>query len=167
LVPPFPGPAGPDRPKYETTTVLEQCGLEIAIPMRRTISGEAVPMGTVVAKIPRSLFDVLPHSWRCANDCITDADCDGEYYCENDPGTPCGPNPPTDPSGKCTPISLLPSFSLGSPEISGQFRAVMVVPLLGDENFTYQDLKKIFAPPPEAGSFWPGNLATDDTFFNG
>ena len=159
--------SGPDRPKYELTSVLDYSGCELTVPIQPTSSGKIVPMGTLLGKLPRSLFDILPHSWRCTNECDTDADCDTGYYCETDPGTPCGPNPPAQPRGLCTPRSLLPSFSLGIPEISGQFRAIMVVPLLEGENFTYQDLNKIFAPPPEAGSFWPGNLATDDTFLNG
>jgi len=166
-VPPLSGAPGPDRPKYETTTVLGHCALEITVPMKRTTSGEAAPMGTVVAKVPQSLFDILPHSWRCTNECDTDADCDEEYYCESDPSTPCGPNPPTDPFGKCTPRSLSPSFSLGIPIVSGQFRVAMVVPVLAGENFTYRDLNRVFAPPQTAGDVWLGNLATDDAFLNG
>ncbi|MFC1654665.1 hypothetical protein ACFL2F_02565 [Myxococcota bacterium] len=164
-VPPLPGVSGPDRPLYETTTLLDQCAFEVTIPIHKTASGEAGPIGTVVAQVPMSLFNVLPHSWKCAGGCDSDADCVEEYYCELDPTKPCGPNPPST-TGSCTPRSLLPILSLGSPDISGQFRAIMLVPLLEGENFTCQDLNRIFAPPIASRGVWPGNLATDDVFLS-
>ena len=159
---------GPDRPRYETTTLANHCASEVTIPLQETRSGEwAGSFGKVVAKVPSSLFRMLPHSWKCVGDCDTDADCDETYYCENDKTTPCGPKPPDLPKGSCTPRSLLPFFSLGDNNISGQFRVIITTPLLPVDNFAYFPVERTLAPPPGENALLPGNLTTDDTFLNG
>jgi hypothetical protein len=176
-VPPLPGPGGPDRPRYETTTVLGPCTDEIAIPLRLTASGRSTPsMGTIVGKVPASLFFLLPHSWKCAGDCQPNPGCnpsqdpyccDETYYCEMDETTPCGPIPENPEYGSCTPRSLPQFFGLGDNYISGQFRTVMLVPLLSGPSFTYRDLNRVLAPPPFERAILPGNFTTDDHFLNG
>jgi hypothetical protein len=167
-VPPLPGPGGPDRPRYETTTVLGPCTDGITIPLRLTASGSSTPpMGTVVGKVPASLFNLLPHSWKCAGDCDSDHDCDETYYCEMDETTPCGPKPPKIQQGTCTPRTLLPFYAMGDPYISGQMRVAMLVPVLPQASFTYRDSNKVFAPPPSDDAIPPGNVTTDDSFLNG
>ena len=167
-VPPLPGPGGPYRPRYETTTVLGPCTDAITIPMKLTASGRSTQsMGTVVGKVPASVFNLLPHSWKCAGDCDSDDDCDQTYYCEMDETKPCGPRPPEIPLGACTPRSLLPFFALGDYNISGQFRVAMLAPLISGDDISRQDLSRIFAPMHTADAIWPGNMAVDDTFLNG
>jgi hypothetical protein len=159
---------GADRARFETTTLVNHCASRVTIPLQETRSGEwAGSYGTVKAKVPLKLYNMLPHSWKCAGDCDTDADCDETYYCENDETTPCGPKPPEVPKGSCTPRSLLPFFSLGDNNISGQFRVVITTPLYPRDNFAYFPVERLFAPPPGEDALLPGNLTTDDTFLNG
>jgi len=167
-VPPLPGPGGPDRPRYETTTVMGPCTEDITIPLELTASGRSTPsMGTIVAKIPASVFNLLPHSWMCAGDCDSDRDCGETYYCEMDETTPCGPMPPDFSTGTCTPRTLLPFFNLGGSYMSGQMRVAMLVPVLPQDSFTCRDSIKVLAPPPFEDAIPPGNFATDDSFLNG
>ena len=169
-VPPLPGPGGPDRPRYETTTVLGPCTDQITIPLHLTASGRSTPaMGTMVSKVPTSVFAMLPHSWKCAGDCRSDSDCNEEcYYCELDETKPCGPTPSDPGVGSCTPKTLLPFFNLsGSPHLSGQFRVAMLVPVLPQASFGYGDSYNVLAPPPSEDAIPPGNFATDDSFLNG
>lgn len=156
------------RPKYETTTVVGHCGSAITIPLLETRSGQkSGEWGTVVGKVSRQVFSMLPHSWHCLGACITDADCNDGYYCQTDPALPCGPNPPQVPDGSCAPISLLPFFSLGDLYISGQFRVAITLPLYPVDNLSHFPVGRLFAPPPEAEALLPGNLSTDDAFLNG
>ena len=161
-VAPMPGATGGDRPKYETTTVLNHCSDKIVIPVRLTGSGTAAqPTGTIVAKVPSDIFELLPHSWKCSGECTAataDNDCDDTYYCETSTA-PC--------VNKCTPRSLLPFFSLGDSNISGQMRVALMMPVLPVDNFSQFDAKNLFAKPPADGAVLPGNLTTDDTFLNG
>lgn len=158
-VAPMPGAAGGDRPKYETTTVLDHCSDKITIPVRLSGSGQAAqPKGVVVGKVPAKIFDMLPHSWKCSGDCTTDANCLNTEYCETSTA-PC--------VGKCTPKSLLPFFSLGDANISGQMRVAIMMRVLPVDNFSRFDPKNLFAKPPTATAVLPGNLTTDDTFLNG
>jgi hypothetical protein len=168
LVPPVAGPLGAHRPRFETTTVMNHCAGRITIPMHYTASGRrAGEWGTVMAKVPTTFLDMLPHPWRCLNDCDDDDDCDETYYCELDEGAPCGPHPPEVPHGSCTPRSLLPFFSLGDPYISGQFRFIMVLPVLPVGTPIGDIPKVLLARPATEESLWPGNFATDDHFLNG
>ena len=157
------------RARYEITTVADHCESDITVPLMQTRSGErSGEWGTVVAKVPRSVFGMLPHSWRCRGECDTDDDCEEIYFCQNDENLPCGPNPDQGiMKGSCTPISLLPIFSLGDPYISGQFRVVITTPLYPVDNMSYFPVGRLFAPPPTEEGLLPGNLATDDTFLNG
>jgi len=156
------------RSRYEITTVADHCESRITIPLMQTRSGEkSGEWGTVVAKVPRAVFDMLPHSWRCQVNCTTNANCQATEFCQTDPSLPCGPNPPAVPDGSCTPRSLLPIFSLGVPYISGQFRVVITIPLYPIDNMSYFPVNRLFAPPPTADGLLPGNLATDDAFLNG
>jgi len=162
---------GPDRPRYETTTLLDHCASNVTLPLQETRSGSwSGNYGKVVAKVPSSLFNKLPHSWKCAGDCTpaTEAvDCDETYYCEMDETTPCGPIPDNPGVGSCTPRSLLPFFSLGDNNVSGQFRVVIATPLFPADNFAHFPVASMFAPPPGEDALLPGNLTTDDTFLNG
>lgn len=158
-VPALPGTGDTERPRYERTTVLDHCSGSITIPVYPTASAQAaVPAGTLVAKVPPSVFGMLPHSWRCAGACTEDADCDPTYYCELD-----------DPKcqGLCTPRSLLPFFSLGDTNISGQMRVAVLIPVTPVDNFSRFELSRMFANPPGPDAVLPGNLTTDDTFLNG
>ena len=167
--PPLPGPGGPDRPRYETTTVLGPCTDEITIPLRLTASGRSTPsMGTIVGKVPESVFAMLPHSWKCDWECRSDSDCNERYhYCELDETTPCGPTPENPGTGRCTWKSLLSFYDLGDPYISGQMRAAMLVPVLPQASYAYRDSNKVLAPPPFENAILPGNFATDDSFLRG
>ena len=157
-----------DRPRYETTTLLDHCASNVTLPLQETRSGAwSGDYGTVIAKVPAGVFNLLPHSWKCAGDCTNDADCDETYYCENDEATPCGPKPPEVPLGSCTPRSLLPFFSLGDNNVSGQFRVIITTPLFPADNFAHFPVSSMFAPPPGEDALLPGNLTTDDTFLNG
>ena len=159
---------GPDRPRFETTTLVDHCASTVTIPLQKTRSGEwAGEYGTVTAKMPSNLFNLLPHSWKCAGDCTSNADCDETYYCEMDEATPCGPIPENPGVGSCTPRSLLPFFSLGDSNISGQFRVIITTPLLPVDNFAHFPVERTLAPPPSGDALLPGNLTTDDTFLNG
>jgi hypothetical protein len=71
------------------------------------------------------------------------------------------------PLGSCTPRSLLPFFSLGDNNVSGQFRVAITTPLFPTDNFAYFPVASMFAPPPGEDALLPGNLTTDDTFLNG
>jgi hypothetical protein len=123
-VPAMPGAGGGQRPRFETTTVLDHCSDQITVPLRLTASGlAAVPRAAVKAKVPAAVFDTLP--------------------------------------------SLLPFFGLGSADISGQMRVVIMVPVLPVDSFSAFPLERLFARPPTAEALLPGNLATDDTFLNG
>lgn len=158
-VPALPGTGDTERPRYEITTVLDHCSGTITVPMYPTASARAsMERGTVTAKMPASVFDMLPHSWRCAGECTTDDDCDDTYYCEQ-----------TDPkcAGLCTPKSLLPFFSLGDANISGQMRVAVLIPVTPVDNFSRFEVSRMFANPPAADAVLPGNLTTDDTFLNG
>jgi hypothetical protein len=168
LVPPVGGVGGEDRPRFETTTVMNHCAGRITIPMRYTASGKSVgEWGTVVAKVPATVFDMLPHSWICAGECSSDADCDERYYCELDEDTPCGPNPPEVPKGTCTPRSIMSVFNMSGRDISGQIRFVMVLPVL-PIGTQVRDISGVLHTRPAAEeSLWPGNFATDDSFFDG
>jgi hypothetical protein len=158
---------GADRARFETTILVDHCASTVTIPLQKTHSGEwASPYGTVTGKLPAALYNMLPHSWKCAGDCDTDADCDKTYYCENDEATPCGPKPPEIPKGSCTPRSLLPFFSLGDNNISGQYRVITVTPLFPLDNFAHFPLSRLFAPPPGEDALLPGNMTTDDIFLN-
>jgi len=168
LVPPIGGVGGEDRPRFETTTVMNHCAGRITVPMRYTASGErAGDWGTVVAKVPSTIFNMLPHSWHCAGDCEDDDDCNENYYCELDEDTPCGPHPPEVPQGTCTPRSVLPFFSLGDPFISGQVRFAMVLPVLPVGKPIRDIPGTLLTRPIAEESLWPGNFATDDLFLNG
>ena len=167
LVPAHPLVGGADRQRFETTTVVNHCASNITVPMRRTASGDAAEAtGTVVAKVPTSVYEMLPHSWQCGGSCSSDADCDETYYCELDETTPCGPQSP-DITASCTPRSLLPFYSLADNYVSGQVRFVMVFPVLPLGHPDPLPLETILARPNGEDSIWPGNLATDDTFLNG
>ncbi len=159
MVPALPlAPAG-QRRKYEITTVLEHCSGTITLPLRRTTSGQAAgQFGTVSGKIPQNVWDMLPHSFRCSNSCSTDGDCEPSFYCEHEANV-C--------QGLCTPRSLLPFFSLGGGEISGQLRVAILTPLYSHESFTRFPVASLFAEPPSAGAILPGNLSSDDIFLNG
>jgi hypothetical protein len=168
VVPAHPWVGGADRKRFETTTVVNHCSRSITVPLRKTASGDAAEsFGTVVAKVPRSVFSMLPHSWQCAGQCNSDADCDETYYCELDETTPCGPHSP-DVTASCTPRSLLPFFNLsGRPYISGQFRFVVLLPVVALNDPVTLPMGKLYPRPPADGAVLPGNLTTDDTFLNG
>jgi hypothetical protein len=166
-----------DRPRYETTTLVDHCASNVTLPLQQTRSGAwSGAYGTVVAKVPSSIFNMLPHSWKCAGDCQPnpgcnpsqdDYCCDETYYCEMDATTPCGPIPENPDYGSCTPRSLLPFFSLGDNNVSGQFRVVITTPMFPADNFAHFPVSSMFAPPPGEDALLPGNLTTDDTFLNG
>jgi hypothetical protein len=159
LVPALPGTNDADRPRFETTTVLDHCAEEIVIRLRYTASGEvAQPTGTITAKVPESLFNLLPHSWKCAGECETDSDCDESYYCELQDRS-C--------QNLCTPRSLLPVFSLGDNNVSGQFRAILLTPVFPVSDRTQFPEARLFSPPPVPGAVKMGNFVVDDTFVNG
>jgi len=159
----LPGASG-ERNKYEITTVLEHCSSTITIPLRLTESGWlAQPRGLVTGKVPQNIWDMLPHSFRCAGSCASDSDCDaiyskGTYYCEQEANT-C--------QGSCTPRSLLPFFSLGGGEISGQMRVVIITDTFDLRSISRFPVRRLFARPPTADAILPGNLTSDDTFLNG
>jgi hypothetical protein len=158
MVPVLPDGTGWERPRFEITTVLDQCSSEITIPLRSTASGEAArPRGTVTAKVPRSIFEMLPHSWKCAGECTGEHEyeCDDDYYCELE-DIAC--------KNLCTPKSLLPFFSLRSPNVSGQTRFAWLVPVFSSRDPSFEQL---FSVAVEGGPAVPGNLAIDDTFLNG
>jgi hypothetical protein len=161
MVPALPGIGAGSRVRFEITTVLDHCADKITVPLRLTESGRAraaMNNGRVFAKVPASVFNLLPHSWKCAGECMDDNDCQETYYCEHEDHR-C--------KNLCTPRSLLPSFSLGDTNFSGQFRFVMLVPVLPHEGAGQFDPSEIFAPPSGERAAWPGNLATDDSFLNG
>jgi hypothetical protein len=156
-VPAMPG-AG-QRPKFETTTVLDHCSNQITIPLQLTGSGSAaVPRASVRAKVPAAVFNTLPHSQKCTIPCSASQPCPATYYCETSV-PPC--------VNKCTPVSLLPFFGLGSTDISGQMRVAIMVPVLPVDSFSAFPIERLFARPPTEEALLPGNLATDDTFLNG
>jgi hypothetical protein len=158
-VPALPGTPDSERPRFETTTVLDHCSSELTVPLRLTASGKSeIPKGTVTAKVPGSIFNMLPHSWKCAGECASDADCPDSYYCETEE-TCC--------KDTCTPRSLLPFFSLGDHEISGQIRFAWLVPAYPLKSSEGPSLDRLFTATAEWGSLFPSNLATDDTFLNG
>jgi hypothetical protein len=150
------------RPKFESTTVMDICSDDITIPIRLTGSGyAALPKGTVFAKVPESVFGMLPHSWLCSGMCspdTEDSDCSHTYYCES-----------SDPVCKntCTPRTLLPYFSLGGNEYSGQFRFAWLVPAIQEDGISSIALDRIFYTMPEHGQAIPSNFATDDLYLNG
>jgi len=148
-----------DRPRYEITTILDNCNNALTIPLNPTGSGSAAePAGTLTAKMPTSIFSMLPHSWKCVGACSSDADCDETYYCETGSNS-C--------SGLCTPRSMLPFFGLGDPNTSGQMRMAVVVPVFPQASMTTFPLERVFAKPLTPEGILPGNLASDDTFLNG
>jgi|GEM_PF-3434750 len=154
----MPGAGDGERPRFETTTVLEHCSNQITIPLHLTASGSAaVAWASVKSKVPAAVFDVLPHSWKCTGTCPGNP-CPAGYYCETSTA-PC--------VNKCTPQSLLPFFGLGSPDISGQMRVAIMVPVLPVDSFSAFPVDRLFARPPTGEVLLPGNLATDDTFLNG
>lgn len=159
MVPALPGTGAVERIRFERTIVLDHCADAIIIPLRLTESGRvASNNGTVFAKVPTSVFNMLPHSWKCAGECRDDSDCDETYYCEQEDHR-C--------KDLCTPRSVLPFYSLGDANISGQFSFVMLVPVSPIGGIGQSDSSIIFAPPSGAIALWPGNLATNDTFLNG
>jgi hypothetical protein len=159
MVPALHGTGAVERVRFERTTVLDHCADVITIPLRLTESGRAASNnGTVFAKVPTSVFNMLPHSWRCAGECRDDSDCDETYYCEQEDHR-C--------RDLCTPRSVLPFFSLGDNNISGQFNFVMLVPVSPLSGIGQFDSSIIFTPPSGVEAHWPGNLATNDTFLNG
>jgi len=150
-----------ERPRWETTSVIEHCSGEITIPVHLSDSGiKSAETGLIVGKVPAHLFDMLPHSFQCAGDCSIDTDCTSPetYYCEQEANV-C--------QGLCTPRSLLPFFSLGDPNISGQMRVAILVPVFELGNFNQFSVGRMFARPPTDDAILPGNLASDDTFLNG
>ncbi len=150
---------GTQRSKYETTQVINLCTEDITIPLQMTDAGKsAQATGSVIGKIPRSMYEMLPHSWKCAGACATNNDCDDTYYCELEDDR-C--------KNRCTPKSLLPFFSLGDPNISGQLRAVWLFPVTTPENFAEFSIAQMLAPPSHEGEVLPGNFITDDYFMNG
>jgi len=158
-VPALAGTPDLDRPRFETTTVLDSCSSEITVPLRLTASGESVlPMGTVSAKVPASVFNMLPHSWKCVGECESDDDCYDLYYCELEDSR-C--------KNLCTPRSILPFFSLGDVNISGQFRFAWLVPAFEPESNSGPSIEDLFTAEFGGGIVIPRNLATDDTFLNG
>jgi hypothetical protein len=164
MVPAMPDAPAGDRPKYEVTSVLDHCSGEITIPLKLTSSGQAAPArGLITGKVPASIFEMLPHSNKCAGDCSNQQDCDdiynGTHYCETDNSNGC--------QGQCTPKSLLPFFSLGGGDVSGQMRVAILIPVYALGNFNKFPVGDLFARPPTADAILPGNLASDDTFLNG
>jgi hypothetical protein len=158
IVPALPGTNDDDRPRFENTTVLDHCTDQITIPMKLTASGEAaIPIGTITAKVPQHIFDMLPHSNRRFWNCVVDDDCGETYRCED---TSLGDR-------KCTPRSLLPFYSLGDNRISGQLRAAILMPILPVDSLSSLPLNRLFAKPTIESDIWPGSLATDDSFLNG
>jgi len=162
-VPALPGAPAGDRPKFETTTLLNHCSGEVTIPLMMTASGRANHQtGIVTAKVPQSIFDMLPHSHKCAGDCSSDSDCDapcnGTCFCEQE-ANEC--------QGLCTPKSLLPFFSMGGSNVSGQMRVAIVIPMFALDNLSRFPVGKLFQRPPTDSAILPGNLASDDTFLNG
>jgi hypothetical protein len=154
---PLSGEAG-ERPRFEAVTVLSHCNSHITLPLRLSGSGLAArPTGRMKGKVPPALFDTLPHSERYAGPCQSDADCRPAYRCQNTPQN----------DKQCTPRSLLPFFSLTDPTVSGQFRAAVLVPLLGQESLAELDAASLFSRPLLASGLLPGNLASDDVFLNG
>ncbi|HUU04030.1 MAG TPA: hypothetical protein VM425_21515 [Myxococcota bacterium] len=162
-VPALPGAPAGDRPKYETTTLLNHCSGEVTIPLMMTASGRSNHQtGIVTAKVPQSIFDMLPHSHKCAGSCSTNSDCDapcnGTCFCEQE-ANEC--------QGLCTPKSLLPFFSMGGSNVSGQMRVAIVIPMFALDNLSRFPVGKLFSRPPTDSAILPGNLASDDTFLNG
>jgi hypothetical protein len=163
-VPALPGTG--DRPRFETTTVLDHCSDRITVPLRLSASGHAaIPRGTVTAKVPAEIFDRLPHSNKRYGDCLQDEDCEEYSQTCHRARCRCIKTPLGD--RQCTPKSLLPFWSLGDEEVSGQFRAVMLMPVLSADNISSLPLDRILQKPPSEDEVWPGNLATDDSWFNG
>lgn len=161
VVPPLPGVGGNDRPKYEITTVMDHCSDEIIIPVRLTESGKAaIPMATVSAKVPLSLFDALPRWHEDFGPCDSDQDCRdyGVNY-------PCSET--TSGDKRCLSRSLVNFFSLNDPLVSGQFRAALLLPVLPLHGIETMSTDLLFHPPVSESSIWPGNLVTDDSFLNG
>jgi hypothetical protein len=158
-VPALPGTGDAERPRYEATSILDHCSANITVPVYRTASGKAAKeTGTIVGKVPASVFDLLPHSWKCAGACSSDSDCDETYYCELSDAR-C--------INTCTPRSLLPFFSLGDTNISGQLRTAVLIPISPIDDFSHFEVARMFANPPSSDAVLPGNLASDDTFLNG
>ncbi len=148
-----------ERPKYETTTLLNICTANVTIPLRLTESGRlANDTGTIEGKVPESLWQLLPHSYRCSGSCSGDSDCQSGYYCEQQDAR-C--------RGLCTPKSLLPFFSLGGDNISGQFRVAILTEAFSGAGLSRLPLERLFGRPPNTDALLPGNLATDDSFLNG
>ncbi len=155
----LPGSGDPDeRLRYQVVTVLEHCSGRITIPLELTASGRAaIPHGIVTAKVPQSLFDGLPHSTIYAGLCSSDDDCSTGYLCKlTDFG-----------DYQCTPRSLLPFFGIDDPNISGQFRGMLLLPVLPVEGINHFPISNLLAPPPTDEAILPGNMATDDAFLNG
>lgn len=164
-VPSLPGAPAGDRPKYETTTLLNHCAGEVTIPLMLTGSGKANHQtGVVVAKVPQSVFDMLPHSHKCAGSCSTDSDCDNVSSCN---GTCFCEQAANECQNQCTPKSLLPFFSMGGGNVSGQMRVAIAIPMFAIDNLSRFPVGKLFARPPTDSAILPGNLASDDTFLNG
>ena len=145
-VPAMPGAGGADRPRFETTTVLDHCTDEITIPLHLTASGRAaVPRAVVSAKVPALVFDMLPHSWKCTTPCVDDSQCPDSYYCEKSTA-PC--------VDRCTPKSLLPFFGLGGADISGQMRVAIMVPVLPLDSFSTFPVEATFPRTTPSSTAW-------------
>ncbi len=157
-VPALPGTGDQsERNKYQIVTVLDQCSSFIHIPMPLTDSGKAaISKGVVTARIPQKLFDILPHSKKYAGVCSSDDECKTGYVCK-----------PTDIGDRqCTPVSLLPVFGIDEPNVSGQFRGILLTALQPKGSLPDFPVNALFAPPVSDEAFLPGNLATDDSFLN-
>jgi len=164
-VPALPGAPAGDRPKYEATTLLNHCSGEVTVPLMMTASGRANHQtGILTAKVPQSIFDMLPHSHKCAGNCSVDSDCDAVSNCN---GTCYCEQAANECQGLCTPNSLLPFFSMGGSNVSGQMRVAIVIPMFALDNFSRFPVGKLFSRPPTDSAILPGNLASDDTFLNG
>jgi hypothetical protein len=158
-VPALPGSLDPNpRPRRQRVSVLDHCSGQISIALPLTDSAKAArPTGIVTAKLGQALFDRLPHSQKLAGACATDGDCNTGYACAT---TPFG-------DMQCTPQSLLPVFGLDDPNVSGQLRGFMLMPVLARDDMTQFPVQALLAPPPTPEAFLPGNMATDDAFLNG
>ncbi len=146
-----------ERNRYQTVSILDQCSSSIHIPMPLTDSGRAAKArGMLVGRVPQTLFDALPHSQKYAGVCSSDADCKTGYVCK----------PTNMGDQQCTPISLLPVFGIDDPNISGQFRGVLLTAVQAEGSLPDFPVNALFAPPVSADAILPGNLATDDAFLN-
>lgn len=148
------------RPRYETTSVLDVCAASITIPLRLTASGQAArPAGTVTAKVPLSVFEMLPHSLHCAGACTSDHECNADtHFCGTVDDGPC--------ESFCTPKMLLPFLSLApEDEVSGQFEAAFLVPALPADSAAAINIDSVFTRQIVEGGL-PGNMAVYSLFLN-